>query len=100
MRSERLRSRRLIVGPSTVCVFVRSGSPERAAVAIRNDPESTLILGFSPGTNAENAVVVRSRLLLPALVAVLAGPPAAFASVTVTTNAQRPALRVDARGYA
>ena len=39
--------------------------------------------------------------LLPLIAAIfVAFPPAATASVTVTKNAQRPALRVDARGYA
>ncbi len=40
------------------------------------------------------------RLLSLALFAAVAVPPAALASVTVTTNAQRPALRVDSRGNA
>jgi len=42
---------------------------------------------------------MRLRLVSFVLFA-LASPPAALASVTVTTNAQRPSLRVDARGYA
>src|SRR4051812_11909566 len=41
------------------------------------------------------------QLLLPlASVAALVAPAAAVASVTVATSAKRPALRVDARGYA
>ena len=42
---------------------------------------------------------MRSALVL-ATVALAAAPGSALASVTVTKNAQRPALRVDARGYA
>ena len=41
-----------------------------------------------------------TRLFLIVAGVALGGPAAAGASVTVTTNAQRPALRVDARGYA
>src|SRR5215210_8322172 len=41
-----------------------------------------------------------ARLLPLALLVAVAAPPAALASVTVTTAAQRPALRVDARGNA
>src|SRR4051794_41930656 len=40
------------------------------------------------------------RLLLVAAVASLAAPAAASASITVATNVQRPALRVDAKGNA
>ena len=43
---------------------------------------------------------MKPRLLPLTLLAALAAPPAALASVTVTTSAQRPALRVDSRGYA
>src|ERR1051326_3435403 len=42
MRSERLRSRRLIVGPSTVCSLMGPALLHRRATAIRNDPEPTL----------------------------------------------------------
>jgi hypothetical protein len=41
-----------------------------------------------------------TRWVLLVICAALGLPPAAAASVTVTTNAQRPALRVDAHGYA
>ena len=41
------------------------------------------------------------RLVLPfALLVALVAPPAALTSVTVTTNAQRPSLRIDSQGYA
>jgi hypothetical protein len=43
---------------------------------------------------------MKRRLLPFALLVGLASTPAALGSVTVTTNAQRPSLRVDSRGYA
>lgn len=43
---------------------------------------------------------MKRRLLPFALLAALAAPPAALTSVTVTTNARRPSLLIDPRGYA
>ncbi len=43
---------------------------------------------------------MKRRALPFALLVAVAAPPTALASVTVTTNAQRPSLRVDSRGYA
>src|SRR5262245_65865568 len=44
MRSERLRSRRLTAGCSTVCSLMPPESRNAAGAAIRNDPDPTLRL--------------------------------------------------------
>jgi hypothetical protein len=48
----------------------------------------------------DRAVQMRRLFPLALLIGAVDGADAASASVTVTTNPQRPALRVDARGYA
>src|SRR3954464_4058923 len=97
MRSERLRCSGFTADPSHVFSLMKPGSPRAAATAIRNDPESTLVF---PGRRCGTETVMKRRLLPFALLVALAAPPAALTSVTVTTNARRPSLRVDSRGYA
>src|SRR3954466_4706665 len=104
MRSERLRCSGLTAGPSNVFSLMCPGWPSAPATTIRNDPDATLSLSLRPrgfcaaGRGIHPAMAL--RVLVLALAAALVAPAAAVASVTVATDAKRPALRVDASGYA
>lgn len=71
-----------------------------AAAHGRSTSDSSVPSSLEPFRTEENGESSSMRIAVIVLAITLATPATAVGSVTVTKNAQRPALRVDARGYA